>query len=939
MAIACAHCAGRHQTTAEVRACWASDNGPIGDGESQHASDQSPTPVPTQMVKPSVHSGPACAGPDALGRNAIVAPGVDPGPPWASSSRVRIGQPEVENPCEVIGELRRARVERRRVVIELDPDVDVDSAPVPTSTSEPFALGPTFVFEAEELHHLVWSNAVDLRQPESPTWRLLDQAVDAGAAPVEADADGDVIMPNGVSVWLDGGPPRVALTIDGLAVLSAVNIQHGHFAVPVGNQCDADLAPDQLAAVTHSDAAARIIAPAGSGKTRVLTERARHLLTNWNLPSSAVTLVAFNKRAQEEMRDRTSDLPGLQVRTLNSLALAIVNGTPPFASQPRRWTTIDEPDVRRLISDLVSFPRRRNSDPIALWIEALGMVRLGLVPPEKVESLGDGDIDGFAEFWPTYEALLERRGAVDFDDQIRRALLVLLTDPAAREAARRACRVLLVDEFQDLTPAHLLMVRLLSWPDGAVFGVGDDDQTIYGYNGADPAWLIDFADLFPDAGSHPLEVNYRCPAGVVEAVDRLLRHNRRRVSKLMRAKSELRPGWTIDGRRDVVAATTEAVRGALDDGLAPQEVAVLSRVRAVLAPVQTSLVTAGVPIAGGVGVEFMDRTSVRAVLAWLRLAVRDSSLTPDDLREALRRPSRSLHPRITDWVCEQTDVAALLRLAARLNNERDSDRVTDFATDIQRLARMAADGVPTSDIVLTLTDEMGLGGAVASLDTSRRGMNRASQGDDLTAMRHLAAQHDDVAGFEGWLRELLSTRRTPEGVLLATVHRVKGQEWPRVVVHHADAEQYPHRLAEDVEEERRLFHVALTRASQHVTITTGSRPTPFIDELTNEPKPDAEVRTHAPDPVKAPRRTSGSASLADDLDEASLARFEALRELRGELRDGKPAYVVFDNKTLVAIARDAPTTSTELARIPGIGPAKLERYGEPVLALINQLLG
>ena len=96
---------------------------------------------------------------------------------------------------------------------------------------------------------------------------------------------------------------------------------------------------------------------------------------------------------------------------------------------------------------------------------------------------------------------------------------------------------MLVDEFQDLTPAHLLMIRLLSSPGGAVFGVGDDDQTIYGYNGADPAWLIDFAELFPGSGSHPLEVNYRCPAGIVDVVDRLLRHNHRRVAKTIRAAS------------------------------------------------------------------------------------------------------------------------------------------------------------------------------------------------------------------------------------------------------------------------------------------------------------------------------------------------------------------------------------------------------------------
>ena len=117
------------------------------------------------------------------------------------------------------------------------------------------------------------------------------------------------------------------------------------------------------------------------------------------------------------------------------------------------------------------------------------------------------------------------------------------------------------DEFQDLAPAHLLLVRLLSAPTYDCFGVGDDDQTIYGYNGADPGWLIDFATWFPGSGDHPLEVNYRCPAGVVEVADRLLRHNQRRVAKTIRAAAQPSDdaGWSIDDQEDAVAATVAVV--------------------------------------------------------------------------------------------------------------------------------------------------------------------------------------------------------------------------------------------------------------------------------------------------------------------------------------------------------------------------------------------
>ncbi len=494
-----------------------------------------------------------------LGRNVVVAGGSEPPSDWDGCERIRIDADAVREPLPTVERLRAAAFERRGVVIEL---ID-DTAPPAVERRPVHELGARFAFDGDELHHLVWSNSVDGRDPDGLKWWLVDRAVALGAA---FGGAADVVLPDGTAVWLDGGPVRFTDPVDGCPVLHGVAVEHGSLAPPVSNVSGADLAADQLAAVVHAGGAARIIAPAGSGKTRVLTERARHLLVGWRLPPSAVSLVAFNKRAQEEMRERTADLPGLQVRTLNAIALAIVNGVPPFLAQPRSWRTIDEPDVRRVLSKLIGFPKRRNTDPVAPWIEALSAIRLGLVDPLEVERRYGGDVDGLAEVWPKYRAELEREGAVDFDDQIYRAVEVLLGQPDARAAAQRACRLMLVDEFQDLTPAHLLLVRLLSAPGGAVFGVGDDDQTIYGYNGADPDWLIDFGTLFPGAGDHPLEVNYRCPAGIVESVDRLLRHNRRRVAKTMRAAAVEPGGWSVDTSDDPVGSTTAAVEAVLGAG-------------------------------------------------------------------------------------------------------------------------------------------------------------------------------------------------------------------------------------------------------------------------------------------------------------------------------------------------------------------------------------
>ena len=184
---------------------------------------------------------------------------------------------------------------------------------------------------------------------------------------------------------------------------------------------------------------------------------------------------------------------------------------------------------------------------------------------------------------------------------------------------------------------------------------------------------------------------------------------------------------------------------------------------------------------------------------------------------------------------------------------------------------------------------------------------------------------------------------------LATVHRVKGQEWPVVVVHHADADQFPHRLADDHEEERRLFHVAITRASGAVTIVAGDRPSPFVAELTTEPTAtelagsESLFAQGSPRAVDrsgtrpATRSSSGPPPVrpAEQLQGGDAALFEELRAVRKHLAAGKPAYTVVADATLAAIAAARPATLDELARIRGIGPSKLEQYGAALLAVVE----
>ncbi|TVP68899.1 MAG: ATP-dependent helicase [Nitriliruptor sp.] len=461
-------------------------------------------------------------GPQVLGRNVVVAPGSPAPPGYDGARRVVVDEEVLADPAPVAAILRSRWLTRRRTVIELR--VRNEDARAPESTDEPpYALARDHSFHREHLHFLTWANSYDLRGDEPRWWYGVLAQRHAGAQSSEV---ADVRLPDGRDVLIDGGPRGPVPGALPHALVHRESVALGRLTVLGEAAPQEPLAADQLAAVTHGHGPARIIAPAGSGKTRVLTARLRHLLIDRGVEPELVTALAYNTRAAQEMRERTSDLH-VSIRTLHSLALQI-------CSLEARRQVIGERDVRRILDRLVRTARIPNQDPFQPYLEALAEVRLALVDPAEVEAQR-GDIDGFAEVFERYRQVLADEGLLDFDEQIYRAVELLLQRPDLRAQVQRWGTHLLVDEFQDLTPAFLLLIRLVAGPSMQVFAVGDDDQTIYSYAGATPEHLTAFDRWFPGATHHALEVNYRCPPAVVEGAVRLLGHNRHRVPKTIRS--------------------------------------------------------------------------------------------------------------------------------------------------------------------------------------------------------------------------------------------------------------------------------------------------------------------------------------------------------------------------------------------------------------------
>ncbi|MGQ0824238.1 MAG: ATP-dependent helicase [Actinomycetota bacterium] len=842
----------------------------------------------------------------ALGRGVILGAGATTPAPWADAPRVVIDDETLRGPATTLDVLHEMWANRKPVVLELR--VDRDALRSPEIDDRPaHALTPSFEFARERLYFLVRANNYDARE-DPPRWWHAEET-------------------NGVCA--DGGP-RTAWLVPGRRVVHRFAIESGRTAPDIDPDASAlhSLAADQRAAVLHPGGPARIMAPAGSGKTTVLTARFRHVVVERGYGPDNVCALAYNKRAQLEMLGRLADLSGAahrKIRTLNSFGYDILKRAQP------RVRVIEEPDVRRRIEPHVSVRHRTNTDALAPYLEALEEVQLGLRDPHRVEATR-GDVDGFAAMYDHYRDGLVRDGAVDFDGQISGAVEVLLRDPALRAAVQRECRHLLVDEFQDLCPAHLLLVRLVAAPAFDVFGVGDDDQVIYGYKGATPDYLIRFADFFPGAEDHPLEVNYRCPPAVVDAATMLLAHNRRRVDKMIRAGRA-----RVDGDNplrveriagdELAPAAVDLIAERLAAGAAPEDIAVLCRVNAGLLPVQILAHERAISVTETVGEEFLGHTGVRAALAYLRIAcaVRDNDqLRGGDIGEVVRRPSRRINSRAVDRIRNRRWTLATLRAHANRLPDQDADRLELFVAELERLGGVAK-RQGTAAVLRAVRDDVGLGVAMGALDASKKGRD-ASHLDDLTALVAIASAHSDPSTFEAWLREHLrgargDTSRQVGRVTLSTVHRVKGMEWPHVIVLGAHEGLMPHRLADDREEERRIFHVALTRCRRDVVVLADAvARVPFVDDLTTPPDPQQEQQ---PLPI--------AAAVVDSL----LA--DALKQWRRERArsDGVPAYVVMHDATLNEIVAARPDSIVHLGRVAGIGPTKLDRYGADILAVLR----
>jgi DNA helicase-2/ATP-dependent DNA helicase PcrA len=592
----------------------------------------------------------------------------------------------------------------------------------------------------------------------------------------------------------------------------------------------------------HTEGPLLVLAGAGSGKTRVLTYRIAHLIDDCGVAPWAILAITFTNKAAAEMRERIAGLVGPAARdiwasTFHSACVRILRREADAAGYRSDFAIYDADDQLRLMracfADEEVDPKRvaprgvlaRISDAKNRLVDAEAFF-------EDADGFGDEVI---ARLYRRYAARLQAAGAMDFDDLLMVTTRVLESDADVRERYQSRFAYILVDEYQDTNHAQYRLVRVLAEPQRNICAVGDDDQGIYSWRGADVRNILDFERDYPDAHVVALEQNYRSTGTILRAANAVVARNRgRRPKELWTDQGDGEPLHILacrdehDEARTVLAEIERARAG----GTSLDQIAVFYRTNAQSRSIEDQLVRGRIAYTVVGGPRFYERAEVRDALAYLRAAANPA----DEIAVArlLGAPKRGLGPGclVKLSLCAHThgfalgDAIGQADLIAGLTQSQRA-ALSRTASLLGELSAADAAGMPLSGLVSMVIDRSGLRAALVIEGT----LEAQGRIENLDELENVAAEYQASAAepsLLGFLEEIALQSdadlvdQEHGQVTLMTVHNAKGLEFDVVVMTGMEEGIFPHVRADDpesLEEERRLCYVGMTRARQRLVLT------------------------------------------------------------------------------------------------------------------------
>ncbi len=654
----------------------------------------------------------------------------------------------------------------------------------------------------------------------------------------------------------------------------------------------AQLNEEQRLAVESTDGAVLVLAGAGSGKTRVLVYKIAHILATGRAAADEIIAVTFTNKAAGEMKQRVASLLGMEaplarVGTFHSLCLRLLRREAHRLGYADGFQVCDTEDALRLIKDCIKSESldEESLPPRDALRRISGAKNKAISPEEASRRWKLPPAAAAARLYAAYEDRLRRMNAMDFDDLILNVLRLFKEHPDRAALWSGACRYLLVDEYQDTNPPQYELIRALSAAHGNLSVVGDEDQAIYRFRGADIGNILSFKEDFPGAEVIKLTRNYRSTGAILEAANSLVRHNKRRIGKELwtREGKGGKPRFTVlpGDREEATFVLGEIARRRGDRD--SNETGILYRTNAQSRLFEEALVRAGIPYRIYGSVRFYERREIRDLLAYLRLALNPS----DDVsfRRVLNTPTRGLGGAAVEAIETAARAGATsLRegLAAALRAEALPKRAAAPAAAFLGLIdglRQDASKVSAAELLRSVIVETDYEAWVRKAE-SEEAESRLENVDQLVAA---AGEASDSGGLQEFLDRSALVNDTDDvkgagGPSLMTLHSAKGLEFDSVFLVGMEEGLLPHsrtlEAEEEIEEERRLCYVGLTRARSALHLTAAAQrrlygePAPttisrFVAEI-GEDQLAADAYAFGRREHHSARETTGDVALGDE---------------------------------------------------------------------------
>lgn len=653
------------------------------------------------------------------------------------------------------------------------------------------------------------------------------------------------------------------------------------------------LNPAQQAAVEHCDSPLLVLAGAGSGKTRVITQKIQHLIVARRMPAAKIAAITFTNKAAREMRERAAalmrgvDTEGLTICTFHALGLKFLQIEHEAAGLRRGFSIFDSDDSTTLIKDLL--PRGAGGAAVAALRALVSRAKSdGLSPEQAAARAGSPREREAADLYAQYQKRLAAFNAVDFDDLIRLPVQMLEADAALCEAWRARLHYLLVDEYQDTNAAQYALLKQLAGPRGAFTCVGDDDQSIYAWRGADTGNIERLGQDWPQLRIIKLEQNYRCARRILRAANALIANNPHLHPKKLwsdHADGEpIRVFECRDTEHEAERITAEIAFLAHKHRAQWSDFAILFRGNHQSRALEKALQLQRIPYHLSGGTAFLERAEVKDVLAWLRLIA-----NPDDdaaFLRAVTAPRREIGATTLARLGEMANSLHLSLARAAERNDvlgqlpaRSAAALDGFMTLVAVLRR-AATVMSAADLCRKLVEDSGQLAALRAECKDPALFERRRENVEELARWFEAAGKGTAGELVAQLALITAADRDSPGnaVRLMTLHASKGLEFEFVFIVGLEDGLLPHESSIEegrIDEERRLMYVGITRAKRllHLSYPRHARrfgelqrvlASRFLDEL-----PAAELHRVGRDQAQDAERSQEHA-------ETAIARLKAM---------------------------------------------------------------